>query len=392
MILLNSSASITVKASGALKGLNIFRKGIATVPVFNNSDFAGTAVILGGDAVVQNYDTAVINCLICGFNQAVSGLRCSNALIKKTMIDCNNGILADTGGNPVIIKDCLGWPFLSVAFAPYNPAQLLRPGAFIKLQNNVDASKILTCTSYDYNKGVVLIDSNGVEISQSGFDAPEDVTAIGLEINGATGLTQVTNSQFVAQGKGIRFSPNSNSDVLLLTNVYFTANQNNDIEQTKGTLIIGGGSEFSSTAVANAIQVSDSAAKLMIDDVNCTKTSGVFIQNVSGTPFIQVGDNIQVPNGAAVYGGAATSRSVASGSGVDLPQGLIVLVTGTTTIFGLSGGWPGRVVTLRFSSSLTFSDSSVMNLSGNLTVSANDTLTLGFTASNQCYEISRSIN
>lgn len=391
MILLNSSSSITVKASGTLENLSIFRKGISVVPLENNSSFAGTAIVLGGDAVLQNYDTCVKNCLICGFDKSIDGLKCSNALIEKVMIDCNNGILADTGGNPVIIKDCLGWPFLTVAYSPFVSTQLIRPGYFIKLQNNVDASKISKCTAFDYNKGVILDSANGVEICQSGFDAPDDVSAIGLEIVNATGITQVTNCQFVANAKGIVFNPIGNTDVLLLTNTYFTANLTNDIEHIKGTLIATGGAQFGSD-VTNTIEVVDSGAVLIIDDANCTKTSGAFVQNVGSTPFITIGSNVKVASGCAFYSGASVAVSVASAGTVDLRQGAVIEVTGTSNIFGLIGGWPGRVVTLSFTASLVLTTSAGMNLSGNFSATSNDTLTVHFTSASQCFEISRSVN
>lgn len=84
--------------------------------------------------------------------------------------------------------------------------------------------------------------------------------------------------------------------------------------------------------------------------------------------------------------------SVASAATITLPAGRdFIIITGTTNINTINGGWKERIVTLYFADSLTVNDGGNLNLAGNFTTSANDTLVLQFDGTNW-HELSRSAN
>lgn len=69
--------------------------------------------------------------------------------------------------------------------------------------------------------------------------------------------------------------------------------------------------------------------------------------------------------------------SIASAATITLPDDpSFAVITGTTDITSVTAGNPGDRVTLQFEDILTFTDGSNLKLSGDMTTSADDTITL----------------
>lgn len=89
------------------------------------------------------------------------------------------------------------------------------------------------------------------------------------------------------------------------------------------------------------------------------------------------------------------ARSVASAATLTLPNyissGELVVVTGTTTIGGMTAEEPGFRVTLKFAGILTFTDGGNLLLAGNFVTTADDTITIISDGTNW-FEIARSVN
>lgn len=84
--------------------------------------------------------------------------------------------------------------------------------------------------------------------------------------------------------------------------------------------------------------------------------------------------------------------TVASATTITAPSySDVFFVSGTTTITSVTAGRAGRVITLIFTGSLTFTDGSNLKLAGNFSTTADDTITLVSNGTNW-YEINRSVN
>lgn len=99
--------------------------------------------------------------------------------------------------------------------------------------------------------------------------------------------------------------------------------------------------------------------------------------------------------GRLTIGGIAVSgyTTVASATALPLPTARVVRVTGTVTITSITStaAIAGQIVTLIFSGILTFTDGSNLKLAGDMTTSADDTITLAFDGTNWS-EVCRSVN
>jgi hypothetical protein len=96
---------------------------------------------------------------------------------------------------------------------------------------------------------------------------------------------------------------------------------------------------------------------------------------------------------AAAKLSTGTGAAVASATALPIPTGSVFHVTGTTTITSVlaTNFSAGDVVTLIFDGILTFTDGSNLKIAGNMTTSADDTITLAFDGTNW-YEVARSVN
>ena len=169
-------------------------------------------------------------------------------------------------------------------------------------------------------------------------------------------------------------------------------------EAALGDIKITGGSVFSNAA---GIVISSAVPRVDIDNVRFEGNGGTNPINLT-----VVGQNVRIGRGNN-YGSSAvavpaagpnlTAPQVASAATVALPPNAeeSVIVTGTTAIANLTGGWMGRRITLIFGGALTVTSSTgftfSMRLSGsaNFAVSALGTLTLAHNG-NQWFETGRS--
>jgi hypothetical protein len=396
VLLLNPAGTISMRQSTSLKNLVVFNNVIANgpLPVNGSSSFSGIGITMGGISAQQCPDMTVENVMVLGFTTGIYGLRCINSKIRHVNIDCNNGISLDTGGNPIDIQWVLGWPFLSVGYSPYTTAQIVRSGTGIALQNNMDATRIQFCTFYDYTTGYSLTSCNGVTLIGCGADAPEvGSTAVGLNIAGACGITQVIGCQFVAVNTGILMQTSSSNDLVSVSACYFTANLTQDIDLYNGSAIVGSGTVSYSTCLN--ISVPFTTGKLIVSDFYASKTSGAFISAASNLN-VYLGNNIVLGNDAVQKLIVATDSNqvLASANSVNLPPNRNFFeVSGTTNIFGFTNGWYGRTVTLKFASAVTLSSSAALLLNNNVnfTTQTDSTLTILATAYGSWIEVSRKI-
>lgn len=119
--------------------------------------------------------------------------------------------------------------------------------------------------------------------------------------------------------------------------------------------------------------------------VTLTATAGGITQTVAagkaitlnGTTNLKVGSNVASP----------------AGGELDLGDGNYFYITGTNNITSIAAAdaTDGRMIVLRFADVLTFTDGNNLKLAGNLSTTADDTITLICDGTN-CYEMARSVN
>lgn len=130
----------------------------------------------------------------------------------------------------------------------------------------------------------------------------------------------------------------------------------------------------------NGINISRGSKQCAVtgNTIQSPSASSITVDNETNT----IGDNT----------GREGDDTIASASTVTLPGVQSVFnILGTATITEMKGGWVGRSVTLRFSSTATVQDGGNLRLSGNFAATNSATLTLMFLAGDW-YEVSRSVN
>jgi hypothetical protein len=396
VLLLDPSGTIAMRQASTIIGCVVFNCVIArgTLPVQNSLAFSGTAITMGHIGQ-QCPDMMVENVAIFGFNLAIDALSCINSKIRRVNLDCLNGILCDTGGNPIDIQWVLGWPFLSVAYAPYADNNITRPGYGIKLQNNMDASRIQFCTFYNWAQAFVLSNTNGVSLISCGADAPQlaSIGATGLTIQGTCGITQAIGCQFVAQSNGILMNTSDPTNLLILTNTYFVANVLYEIDIQSGSLLCNG-AYFGSTGPANSVHMVQATGNLVIENSIVQKSTGTLV-NAATNANVDLGRGIiyRSPGVQPIAALSYSLPSAASASAMMMPgNGTVLQVTGSTNISSFGGGVPGRIYTLFFTGALSLTDSATLQLAGSFTTSANSAISLLCVTPVAYVEVSRSVN
>ena len=125
--------------------------------------------------------------------------------------------------------------------------------------------------------------------------------------------------------------------------------------------------------------------------LNTPNVSNVFTTRYGSFQIINYASQTFVitPSALPSFGSAVASAAAIA------PTGKVFHVTGTTNITSItSTGIPdGQVITIIFDGILTFTDGSNLKLAGNMTTSADDTITLVYDLTNDVfYEMCRSVN
>jgi Pectate lyase superfamily protein len=133
-------------------------------------------------------------------------------------------------------------------------------------------------------------------------------------------------------------------------------------------------------------------AGLQLENVTVlgASTAAIKVNSSVGTNEFQLG-NLLTNVGRAVIDARTSIRSVASGASITPPREHLVQVTGGTTITQIDPHEASYVMTLVFTGALTVTDGGNLKLAGNLTTTADDTLTLVSDGTNW-FEVSRSVN
>lgn len=395
-LLLNSSAdTITMSNGSALCSAHIFPYGM-TFPQNSSSGWAGTAVTINAGASINTVDVQLQDLLICGFNRAVDAYWAPRLICNNVNFDCQFGIQVDTAGDPIRFFNCHGWPFATIAGTNGGGIGVRdrRSGDGFSLLNNADAGKIINCFAFGYNNGFLINGANGVTLVNCGSDDYNLVSpfnSTGFNVQGTVPSLFMLGCQSVGHLYGVTINCADDTNTVQIIGGLIGSNSTDNIHLQVGCAQLA---HVLFGAAVRAIGSYGATNRLMLNHCVYQGITSEIVLNSGGSPYLYIGDGqLCQDSSVPMYSGAAIELSVASANSTNLPRDFDnILVTGTTNIFGFTGGWPGRTVHLRFNGVLTLSDAAGLQLAGNFTTAANSMLSLRFTSASQCYEISRSSN
>lgn len=389
-LIVNSSATITLKGGAGLSGLLLYRKGM-TFPAAGEGSFAGTAVTAGGD------DIFISKCMILGFSKALFSTGRQRQRIEYLYMDNTNGIEIVNCTDISYIRQCHAWPFASIATGTLSNYE--RTGYAYYIRDVGDWAKLTDCFSYGYYRGFFIDDANSITLLGCGADntysgGPLHTGAIGFVVRGTSNEVSLIGCEAAAHASSGVFIDTDNNNVTKISDYRCWGGINH------GILIQGGDVNINDSnirGVVNGISLADTSSTVTVATTRFSNLSGAAINNTVATSTFFIDDSNDFHDYTGVVGNTnLTAQTVASSSSVTLPNtGSVFNITGTTNFGTLGNGWANRTVTLVFAGVLTVNNgtgaNTNMRLSGatNFTTTAGGTLTLCHNGT-QWYEVGRS--
>lgn len=389
-LIINSSATITLKGGSGLSGLLLYRKGM-TFPAAGEGSFAGTAVTADDD------DVFISKCMILGFNKAFYSTGQQRQRIEYLYMDNKNGIEIASCGDISYIRQCHAWPFASIANGVL--ANYQRSGTAYYIRDLGDWAKLTDCFSYGYFRGFIIDDANSVTLLGCGTDntysgSPTHTNSIGIVVQGTSTEVSLIGCETAAQATaGVYINTDDNNPTKISDHRSWGGT-------THGILIDGGDVNINDSnmrGVVNGISLTDTSSTVTISTTRFSGLTTSAINNTISTSKIFIDSNNDFHDYSGVVANVnLTAQSLASASAVTLPNtGSVFNITGTTNINTLGQGWAGRQVSLMFNGVLTVANATGSNTSIRLSGATNFATTNGGTLTlthngTQWYETGRS--
>jgi len=383
-----SAVTITALASSALAQCIVVRDGL-DLPFISEVDaasgiaaFAGTAITGGGADVVLS------DLLILGFARAFDSLNHARANLTNVQGDCTNGIRIQNAVDTVYLLNCHFWPFTTANFSwtasDATQAILMRSGIAYELAATVDFPKVTNCFSYGYFRGFRLHNTAAVAMVGCAADGPvnagvpRQAGSIGVLIEGAAIDCKIT-SMYTA-GKVTGYANNASSgDVEYVSCDAVACTIGCDNLNAQRIMWRGGflrncaysfQQSFAGTFKIDGAKIRDYLTKpfnVAVSTTGLVATNIDFIAPAAGASMADNSANWLLP-------------TIASADPLHLTGnvGDVFLISGTTGFGTLTGGYPGRKVTLFFAGALNVVNGASMRLSGgvNFAAIAGSSLTL----------------
>lgn len=297
--------------------------------------------------------------------------------IFNTRVDCVNGLLIN---NPQDTGHCFNvecFPYATISINPKGATWADRSGTAFSVQTTFAGSGA-NCTLYDcfafgYLNGFILTGTNDSILDGCWADGGGALAnCFGFQIIGGFGGAENKLTACVATGQQVGFYINNNIGTeTMLVHTTCTTNEvsaaafgnkqiwiNSGDAYLIGSTVRGSGSGGSGGRTDTAVYISGAASRVIIDGLRSQGLNGTQppIYNSAQTPYLFLGINDfrdYALGSSPIF--QNTMQSVASaGQVVTLPlTGDVFYVTGTTTIAGIGGVYPGRRIRLIFNGSLT---------------------------------------
>ena len=389
-LIINSSATITLKGGAGLSGLLLYRKGM-TFPAAGQGSFAGTPVTAGGD------DIFISKCMILGFQKALFSTGRQRQRIEYLYMDNISGIEIVSCTDISYIRQCHAWPFASIATGSLSNYQ--RTGIAYYIRDIGDWAKLTDCFSYGYSRGFFIDDANSVTLLGCGADntysgGPTHAASIGFVVRGTSNEVSLIGCEAAAHASSGVYIDTSNNNVTKISDYRSWGGTNHGILIQTGDVNIN---DSNIRGVVNGITLADTNSNVTVATTRFSNLSGAAINNIVATSTFFIDDSNDFHDYSGAVGNTnLTAQTVASSSNVTLPNtGSVFNITGTTNINTLRQGWAGRQVSLMFNGVLTVANATGSNTSIRLSGATNFATTNGGTLTlthngTQWYETGRS--
>jgi hypothetical protein len=383
-LIIDSTVTITLSGNAGLVGWFIYRHGITSWPIDDDTAYAGTAI-----TVANENDAIVRDCLIGGFARAIDQLDGDRGRFEDLLIDCINGIRVNGSQDVGFITRVHCYPFFTLGSVGMAD-DLLRSGKAFEVIG-ADWCHLTDCFSYGYLRGYDIT-ANSVVLSGCGadnFDSAPLPNSLGFYVNAARG--KMTGCQTAGHDNaGVRIE-GTGTDSFVITQLDVWGTITNGVYLISGELIM---SDSTMRGCVNGVHIASDTAKFIEGGGNNYEscTYNVTIDATTNTTNVQLQPSMTNSGTGTskvfVSSGSFTLRGVTSAPTLNLPaEGDTFLIVGATDIDDIAGGYAGRQVTLMFGGSLTVSSSTSsstkVRLSGNSSYSSqsNSVITLMHTGS-----------
>ena len=373
-----STVTITALASSALVQCIVIRDGL-DLPFIDEVDaasgiaaFAGTAITGGGA------DVFLSDLLILGFARAYDSNNHARANITNVQGDCTNGIRIQAALDSVYMLSCHFWPFTTANFSwtanDATQAILMRSGIAYEFANTVDWPKVTNCFSYGYYRGFRLHNTNAAAMIGCAADGPvnagvpRQAGSIGVLIEGTSVDNSITGLYAAGKAHGAYCGGSVNGHVAIYGSDFVACSVGVDVVGAQEVTVRGG----SSRSCGYGVTVGNATSNVLVDGFRSREPLTKYINITVATAkiIVKAPDFTAPAAGASMADNAAnwTLPTVASADPLLLPGhvGDVFLVTGTTGFGTITGGYPGRKVTLFFAGALNIVNGGNIRLTGSV--------------------------
>ncbi len=398
-LLTTAGTTITLEDGASIERVLLTPSAIGAVAQSTTASFAGTAITIAG------YGARVENCTILGYAQAVTSNGYSRLTICNNTVDCQAAFDIQGSFDTTRILNNHCWPFLThgafwnsgVDYASRDKTKLYRTGIGLKLTNGSDDTRIDGNLFYGFLEGMELQNVSAVNMGSNWIDHPNGVNRasnIGARFRNNVSDTIAQTLMIYGVRTGVAFEMNAGESVSIDL-LHVEATDDHAVAGTSGDYYIG---FLDAQHIGNrALSIASASSKVVLDAYHfesITATEPISVPSGATLDKIRIGAGYWDGSAGAALIGAnpLTPAVVASAATIFIPvNGDLFLVSGTTNISTIGGGWGGRRVTLIFQGILTVTDGAVLNIAGNFTTTANDVLELLYDGT-QWLEIGRSVN
>lgn len=387
VLTVNPAITITTGHGSSISGFVVLRKGLVLPFADAATAAAGLAAFAGVPFTVGGFDNKFSDLLVLGFNQVLSSINQSRIICDRIYGDNNNGIFIQGCWDIARIDNCHMWPWTTVHQAWTTNALLRRPGHAYEMVNGGDWNKLTDSFSYGYNWGTAIRSCNNVMIVGGGADntstagVGDNPGAFGLLVDGASRQTHVVGFTAAAQAQGYYINTlagcqtqirDSDAHGIAGAGVYINS----------GDVVIDGNFIRS---VANAVQVNNAASIVDIDNNQFDVINGLVVNATAPTTNVRIGGKNQygnMPANSAMVQNMNAIPAIATASTLALPlRGDTFMLTGSVSFGSMGGQWPDREVVLIATAPVIAlhsigAQTLCLKAKANLTMAANDTLTL----------------
>jgi hypothetical protein len=381
-IILNPAYTITMASGSAVRGVPIYRKGLA-IPAANSAAFAGLAITIQGD------DCRLEDVLVLGFANLSTSTNQVRGVYRYVWGDNQNGISVVGAFDVVRIENCHFFPYCTYSATAAATAHY-RSG--IAFQTNDCAEPSLAQNfCFAYYTGYSLEETGSGGFVDCKADGIYDPGGTGFVIGNGTPTGGATACKFIGCVAFANSSSTTSSGYTIYLepgdHVEFTGCSVSQcaggFNVVQGEISINGGSADYCASVVNV-----NSTSCVVNIGGCFRAAnpvgGAAINNTASCQNIFIDpscDFTQYGAGASISTTLANYQ-IASGSTIDLPPwGDTYQITGTASIGVVASGWVGRRATLLFTNVNTMTDGSStnsvrLNSSSSFTSSTGSTLSI----------------